>query len=217
MSAHQENHPHAAGELLHAGAPLESASGAVILLHGRGATAGDILSLAPSLDAEGLAFVAPQAVGRAWYPESFLSPRERNEPWLSSALRRVEEIVLSLEAAGIPRRRVALAGFSQGACLATEFVASHPARYAALVAFTGGLIGPLGSDLRHEGSLDDTPALLSSGDPDPHVPWLRVEESAAELRRMHAEVIVRRYLGRPHTVAPEEIRDARALLQQAFR
>src|SRR6202012_3341271 len=162
---------HANQPVLHAGAQLAEAEGAVVLLHGRGGSAEDILSLAQPLYQEGLTYLAPQAAGHSWYPNSFLAPREANEPWLSSALAKVDSIVAEIEAAGIPRDRIAVAGFSQGACLATEFVASNPARYAGLVAFTGGLIGPLDGNLHHEGSLAGTPALFLSGDPDPHVPW----------------------------------------------
>ena len=185
--------------------------------NGRGASAADILSLASPLERPGLAYLAPQAVGHAWYPQSFLAPREQNEPWLSSALERIEQVVRLIESAGLARAQMVLCGFSQGACLASEFVASHPARYAGVIAFTGGLVGPLESDLRHPGDLDGTPVVLSSGDPDPHVPWVRVQETAEELTRMGAQVTAKRYPGRPHTITGEEIRDARMLLEQAFR
>ncbi len=211
------NNPHAAGELLHAGASLDVATGAVILLHGRGASAGDILSLASTLEQPGVAYLAPQAAGSTWYPQSFLAPREQNEPWLTSALDRVEQIVRSLQSAGMTRAQIVICGFSQGACLSTEFVASHPARFAGVIAFTGGLVGPPGSDLTHAGNLAGTPVLLSSGDPDPHVPWVRVQQTADELSRMGAQVTMCRYPGRPHTVSAEEISDARVLLEQAFR
>ena len=217
MSTATASNPHAAGELLHAGASLDVATGAVILLHGRGASAGDILSLATPLEQPGVAYLAPQAAGSTWYPQSFLAPREQNEPYLSSALERVEQIVCSLESAGMTRSRIVICGFSQGACLSSEFVAAHPARYAGVIAFTGGLVGPLGSDLTHVGNLEGTPVLLSSGDPDPHVPWVRVQQTADELSRMGAQVTTRRYPGRPHTVSAEEISDARMLLEQAFR
>jgi predicted esterase len=124
--------------------------------------------------------------------------------------------VSEIEAAGISRDRIVVAGFSQGACLASEFVASNPARYAGLIAFTGGLIGPPGEDLHHEGSLTGTPALFLSGDPDPHVPWRRVQASAAELERMGAVVTARRYPGRPHTITAEELDLARTLIREAF-
>jgi predicted esterase len=125
-------------------------------------------------------------------------------------------VVASIEAAGIPRERIVIAGFSQGACLSTEFVASNPARYAGLIAFTGGLIGPAGMDLRHEGNLAGTPALLMAGDHDPHVPWQRVVDSAKELERMGAKVETVCYPGKPHSVSADEVKHARALLQKAF-
>jgi phospholipase/carboxylesterase len=215
MTSTQLN-PHANQPVLHVGAPLASARGAVVLLHGRGGSAEDILSLAQPLHREGLAYLAPQAAGHTWYPNSFLAPREANEPWLTSALAAIATTVESIEAAGIPRDRIVIAGFSQGACLSSEFVASNPARYAGLIAFTGGLIGPPDADLHHHGSLSGTPALLLSGDPDPHVPWQRVQATAAELERMGAIVTARRYPNRPHTISPEELDHARRLLQDAF-
>ena len=208
--------PHANAPLLQTGAPLTEATGAVVLLHGRGGSAEDILSLAAPLRLQGLAYLAPQAAGHTWYPNSFLAPRAENEPYLSSALERVAAIVAEIEAAGIPRDRIVIAGFSQGECLSSEFVASHPARYAGMIAFTGGLIGPPEQDLRHAGSLGGTPALFLSGDPDPHVPWSRVQASANEFERMGAAVTTHRYPGRPHTVSGQEIELAHALLEQAF-
>jgi predicted esterase len=208
--------PHAHTPLLHAGSPLAQATGAVILLHGRGASAEDILSLAAPLHLPGLAYVAPQAAGHSWYPNSFLAPRNANEPYLTSALNRIAAVVAEIEAAGIPRERIAIAGFSQGACLASEFIASHPARYAAMIAFTGGLIGPPEQNLHHAGSLAATPALFLSGDPDPHVPWQRVHATAQEFERMGAVVTAHCYPGRPHTISGEEIELARELLHSAF-
>ncbi len=169
-------HPHGNGVLLQAGAPLQGAKGAVILLHGRGSSADDILGLARPLNLPDMVYVAPQAEGNRWYPDTFLARRERNEPWLSSALQRVAEIVAALNGAGIPAERIAIGGFSQGACLSAEFVASHPARYAGLLVFTGGLVGPPGSDLHHDGDLAGTPAFLTNGDADPFIPWQRSEE-----------------------------------------
>jgi predicted esterase len=193
---------------------LAEAAGVVILLHGRGATAEDILSVADAMEADSLAYLAPQAAGYAWYPNSFLAERESNEPYLTSALKKVESVVQIALDAGFTRDKIVIGGFSQGACLSTEFVATHPARYAGMIAWTGGLIGPLGSDVSHTGDLAGTPALLLSGDPDPHVPWSRVEESAAVLRSMRADVTTKRYPGKPHSVSPDEIALARALLQK---
>jgi phospholipase/carboxylesterase len=213
--------PHKDGEVYRYGAPLEEADGVVILLHGRGASARDILGLAPAIDLDSsedkrLTFLAPQAGGWEWYPQSFLAPREENEPGLTSALKKVESIVELALAAGVPREKIVIGGFSQGACLTSEFAATHPARWAGLIAFTGGLIGPLGSDVSHTGELAGTPTLLLSGDPDPHVPWSRVEETAAVLTSMGAVVTLRRYPGKPHSVNEEEIELARALVEKAF-
>jgi phospholipase/carboxylesterase len=204
---------HANGRLLQAGTPLAEAAGAVILLHGRGGSAEDILSLAGAIGHPGLAYLAPEAAGRTWYPNSFLAPRAVNEPYLSSALARIEEVV---KLTGLPTEKIVIAGFSQGACLSTEFVATHPARYAGLIAFTGGLIGPLGESVAHTGHLAGTPALFLSGDPDPHVPWSRVEESAAVLESMGAAVDSKRYPGRPHTVSAEELTLAKKLIANSF-
>jgi phospholipase/carboxylesterase len=211
------NDPHNNHPVFAAGAPLARASVVMVLLHGRGSTADDILGLAAEFQgvekAERLAFLAPQAAGSTWYPNSFLAPRASNEPWLGSALARVESVVARVEAAGIARGHTLVCGFSQGACLATEFIASYPARYAGLIAFTGGLIGPPGSDLAHAGDLKGTPALFLSGDPDPHVPWSRVEESAGVLERMGAGVQARRFPRRSHTISPQELLLARSFVE----
>lgn len=208
--------PHDLSPVYTAGEPLKEAAGAVVLLHGRGSNAGDILGLSRAFMDLKLAFVAPQASGNVWYPQRFIAPREMNEPDLSSALVKVKRIVDGLVGSGIPTERIVIAGFSQGACLASEFVASNPARYAGLIVFTGGLIGPLGSDLHHDGDLAGTPALFLCGDPDPHIPFVRVEESVEELKRMGAEVSLHRYPGKPHNVSAEELEQARILLQKVF-
>ena len=208
--------PHQNGPVLRAGARLSEAGGAVILLHGRGGSAEDILTLAKEFDVPQLTYLAPEAAGNSWYPNSFLAPIEKNEPWLSSALQKIQWTIESVEEAGIPTERVALCGFSQGACLATEYIARHAARYAGLIAFTGGLIGPPESDLSHAGDLAGTPAFFGSGDPDPHVPWKRVQHSAEILRGMGASVLLERYPGRPHTITLEEIEIARNLIRGAF-
>ena len=211
--------PHGNSPVLQDGASLKDAKLAVVLLHGRGGSAEDILGLASAFDFKDVAYFAPQAAGHTWYPLSFMAPREANEPNLSSALEKVITVVQGIEKAGIQRDRIVVAGFSQGACLATEFVARHPGRYGGLIAFTGGLIGPPGSldkdghQTGHE--LNRMTALLSSGDPDPHVPWARVEESASILNAMGAAVTLRRYPGRPHTITDEELDHARRLLEQA--
>lgn len=208
--------PHRDGPVRSVGAPLDQAKGGVILLHGRGGSAEDILSITEDLDLRGLAYLAPQAAGNSWYPNSFLAPREQNEPWLRSALSKVGAVVKTIEDTGIASERIVVCGFSQGACLASEFVASNPRRYAGLVAFTGGLIGPPEADLEHPGNLRGTPALFASGDPDPHVPWRRVQQSADIFAKMGATVTTRRYPGRAHTVSAEELAVARQLILDAF-
>jgi predicted esterase len=204
------------GDVRHFGEPLKDAAGAVILLHGRGGSAEDILSLGNVLYLPHVAFLAPQAAANSWYPNSFLAPRDQNEPWLTSALRTVETTVQMATDAGIPAERIVIGGFSQGACLATEFVATHPRRYDGLIAFTGGLIGPPGADLTHKGDLAGTPAFFGSGDPDPHVPWSRVEESARILAAMGAVVTTRRYKNRAHTISAEELDFAKRLLHDVL-
>ncbi len=141
-----------------------------------------------------------------------MAPISQNEPWLSSALAKVGATVALAVEGGIALERIFVCGFSQGACLSSEFAARNPARYGGVIAFTGGLIGPPEADLHHAGSLAGTPALFSSGDPDPHVPWSRVLASAEQFTAMGADVRTQRYEGRPHTVLPQEIQSARELL-----
>jgi predicted esterase len=189
------------------------ARAAVVLLHGRGASPEDILGLGRALFFPGVAYLAPAAAGNTWYPSSFLAPLEDNEPWLSSALARIEQLVLELAAEGVPPERLVLSGFSQGACLTLEHTARRPRRYGAVVAFTGGLIGPPGTPRDYPGTLAGTPVFIGAGDPDPHVPWQRVEESAAVLSRMGGVVRAERYPGIGHSIVADEIAAARALLE----
>ena len=204
--------PHRDQPVRTAGASLTQAAAAIVLLHGRGASAEDILGLAGEMYDERIAYLAPEAADHRWYPYSFMAPIAENEPWLSSALAKVAAVVKLAVDGGISLERIFLCGFSQGACLSTEFIARHPARYGGLVAFTGGLIGPADADLHHVGDLAGMPALFSSGDPDPHVPWSRVLASAKQFTAMGAEVHTQRYPGRPHTVLPQEIKSARELI-----
>jgi len=206
--------PHRNQPVLPGGQPLGSAQAAVILVHGRGASALDILRVADELDLPDFAYLAPEAAGNAWYPYSFLSPIAQNQPWLDSALDFLGAVVERAVAAGIPRDKVALLGFSQGACLATEFIARNAARYGALIAFTGGLIGPPGTRFNYPGNLSGTPCFLGAGDPDPHVPGDRVKESASILSAMGGAVTLRRYPGLPHTINQDEIEQARQLLSR---
>ncbi|WP_058189300.1 alpha/beta hydrolase [Terracidiphilus gabretensis] len=208
--------PHGNEPILIAGVALSQARSALILLRGRGGSAEDILSLSEELGNESTAYLAPQAAQHTWYPNSFLASIAMNEPWLSSAIAKVGACIAKITSAGIGVQRIGIVGFSQGACLASEFVARHPARYAALVAFTGGLIGPMGSELHHAGNLDRMPILLSSGDPDPHVPWERVQATQEVFVEMGASVKADRYQGRPHTILREEIESARRLIEDGL-
>ena len=214
------NDPHAKGRLLQMGAPLEEAEGAVILLHGRDGSADDIMRLQPVLVDEvrnrKIAWLAPEAKNRTWYPKSFMARREDNEPYLSSALKRVESLIDMAAKAGVDAEKIVIGGFSQGACLSSEFVASHPARYGGVLVFTGGLVGPEGSKLSSTGNLKGTPALIFSGDTDPYIPWPRVEETARVLTSMGADVTLRCFPGRPHTVSPEELMLAGELVGRVF-
>jgi phospholipase/carboxylesterase len=206
--------PHGRQPVLSIGPAPEKAAATLILIHGRGATAESILSLVPELGIENVAAMAPQAAGHTWYPYSFLEPIEENQPYLDSALRRIESLVADLLGRGIASEKIALLGFSQGACLSTEFVARHPRRYGAVMGLTGGLIGPPGTPRDYPGRLDETPIFLGCGDPDPHIPFERVRETAATFTRMGAVVDMRRYPGRPHTVSEDEVEACRALLLQ---
>lgn len=217
MTAPASFGPHQGQELRHAGPPLAAARGALILLHGRGATAESILELAQFLPHEGLTYVAPQAANDTWYPYSFLSPLEQNEPYLSSALARVADVVAQVREAGIAAERIVLGGFSQGACLASEFVACNAQRWGGLLAFSGGLIGPPGTPRDYSGTLAGTPVFLGCSDVDPHIPLGRVEETAAVLARLGGQVDKRIYPRMGHTINQDEIDAAAALLATALR
>ena len=186
------------------------------MIHGRGATAESILSLYDAMDLPTVAAIAPQAAGGTWYPHSFLAPLAANQPWLDSALARVGGTVNDLIVRGIPSERIALLGFSQGACLASEFLVRSPRRYAAAMILTGGVIGPLdGARATAAGSLAGTPIFLGAGEPDAHVPIARAIETATMLSAMGARVDFRRYAGRPHTVGEDELAACRSLLLEA--
>jgi predicted esterase len=211
------NDPHANTPIFTAGPSPEQAAGTVIMIHGRGATADDIISLLPELELEiDVAAMAPQAANNTWYPQSFLAPLEQNQPYLDSALAKIEMIVTDLIARGVASNRIALLGFSQGACLSCEFAARHAREYAAVLGLSGGLIGPPGTPRNYPGSLVGTMAFLGCGDPDMHIPFSRVIESGEVLTRMGASVDVRRYPGMPHTINHDEIDACRTILTRRF-
>ena len=204
--------PHASQPVLGRGPRPADARLTIVCVHGRGASAEDILGLAGELRLADVAYLAPQAAGHTWYPYSFLTPIEKNEPFLSSALHVLEQTIDSLAQQGVARDRVALMGFSQGACLSLEFAARHAGRYAAVIGFSGGLIGPPGTPRAYGGSFEGTPVFLGCSDVDSHIPVERVHESAEVFRRMGASVDERIYPRMGHTINNDEISAARALL-----
>jgi predicted esterase len=205
--------PHAGQPVIWRGLDPASARLVVVLVHGRGASAQSIFTLADQFEIADVAYVAPEAAGHTWYPFSFLAPMEQNEPHLSSALRRLAGVVDDVMGRGIPSNRIALVGFSQGACLALEFAARHAQRYAAIVGLSGGLIGPPGTPRDYTGSFAQTPVLLGCSDIDPHVPADRVHESAVVFTRLGAAVDERIYPGMGHTVNRDELDAVHAMLE----
>lgn len=199
-------------QVFQAGQPLRAAETAIIMLHGRGANAGGISHLAHELDLKKPAVLAPVATQSSWYPYSFLAPVADNQPALDSALHLISEIVQDILFAGLPLSTIFFLGFSQGACLALEYVARNPGRYGGVIALTGGLIGECVQPDRYKGDFEQTPVLITSGDPDPHVPLERVEESAEIFRKLNARVTLKVFRGRPHTIQQEEIELANQLI-----
>ncbi len=199
-------------EIVYSGKPLESAKKALILIHGRGATAESMLPLADHLDLDGFAVLAPQAARNTWYPYSFLMPAEKNEPWLSGALDLLGDIVKDLEAEGFSSEQIYIAGFSQGACLSLEFAARNARRWGGIIAFTGGLIGQSINTANYQGSFADTPVYIATSDPDPHIPVERARQSADIIRDMHARVKLEIFDDIGHTVIPAELEAVNAFV-----
>ncbi len=197
-------HLHDATPTLRLGAPLAKARGVVILLHGRGSSAEDIAGLVNLLNASDLAYIAPEAAHHSWYPHRFLVPPAQNEPWLSSALSRIDTHVREALDAGIPAERIGLVGFSQGACLSLEYAARHPRRYAFIGGLSGALIGP--TDVaRDPVDLQRTPVLVACAEADLHIPLEHVEHTAASFNTFNAAVTQHIFPGGAHTVFPVEI------------
>jgi phospholipase/carboxylesterase len=191
--------------IVSAGKPLKEAGKALILIHGRGAGADDILSLATHLNVPDFALLAPQATNSTWYPHSFLVPVEQNQPWLGSALVLVKDLVQEIKEQGIASENIYILGFSQGACMALELTARNATRYGGVIALTGGLIGKNIDRTNYSGDFNGTPVFIGTGNYDPHVPLERVNESAGILEEMNARVTLRVYEGKPHNVSQEEI------------
>jgi phospholipase/carboxylesterase len=198
--------------VVQSGEPLGTARAAMILLHGRGASAEDIMTVGAQLAQPGFAYLAPQAAGNAWYPNPFTAPFEANEPYLSSALEVVATVLAGVEAT-IPAQRVILLGFSQGACLTLEFAARNARRYGGVVGLSGGLIGPDGIPRDYPGDFEGTPAFLGCSDVDPHIRKERVVDAGEVFKRMGAAVTVRLYPGMGHTVNQDEIDLVREIVE----
>ncbi|WP_408959860.1 alpha/beta hydrolase [Natrinema sp. 74] len=196
--------PHQGQQLVTGGTDLADAEAAVVLTHGRGATARGMIQMADEFHREGVALLAPQAARQTWYPNSFLAPVERNEPGRSSGLQAITDAIERANVADIPTERVMLVGFSQGACLASEYLARNPRRYGGLAALSGGLIGEELDD-EYPGDLEETPVFLGCSDVDPHIPEERVHDTAAVLESMNADVTKRLYEGMGHGVNEDEL------------
>ncbi|MCE7071957.1 dienelactone hydrolase family protein [Dyadobacter sp. CY327] len=187
------------------GVAIEDAKKAIVMLHGRGGSAEDIISLKRVLNIGDMAIYAPKASNNSWYPYSFMAPETENQPALDSALDVVDQVVRDIEAAGILPGNIYFAGFSQGACLTLEYTTRNAKRYGGIIAFTGGLIGEKINEGNYNGDFAGTPVFIATGDPDPHVPVSRVKESIAILERMNAFVTFAIYPGRQHTISSPEI------------
>jgi len=202
-------------EFITAGQSLETASKVLIMMHGRGGSAEDILGLSDHLQVKDFAIVAPKATNNTWYPYSFLMPPQQNEPWLSSALQVIKEIINDLVAKGVTQELIYFLGFSQGACLTLEFVTRNATRFGGVVALTGGLIGDKIYEQNYVGNFDGTKIFIGTSDPDPHVPVQRVHDSELILRKLNAAVTVKVYKGMGHTINQDELDAANMILTSA--
>jgi phospholipase/carboxylesterase len=208
MNMHQKN-------IVSAGAELTPNSKVLIMIHGRGGSAEDILSLSSHLDVKGFTLLAPQATDHTWYPYSFLAPPAQNEPWFSSALQLVKGLVDEVLAKGVPTHHIYFSGFSQGACLTLEFVARNAARYGGVAAFTGGLIGDKIYSENYAGDFEGTPVFIGTSNPDPHVPVERVYATTNILKNMGADVTEKVYANMGHTINQDELKNANQIVFNA--
>ena len=199
-------------EVVTEGKPLTETGKALIMIHGRGATADSILALSDHLDVPDFSLFAPQATNHSWYPYSFMAPDAQNQPALDSALALLSNLLSEIKEQGISGNNIYLLGFSQGACLTAEFATRNAQRFGGLLIFTGGLIGPQINTSHYKGNFAGTPVLISTGDPDPHVPVSRVNETVKIMEDQGAVVTKEIYKGRPHTILPEEISLAKEIL-----
>ncbi|MEX0722164.1 MAG: alpha/beta fold hydrolase [Balneolaceae bacterium] len=209
--------PHQSQKVATAGASPDEAEAAMIMIHGRGASAESILELAREFESDKkIIFRAPQAEGYTWYPYSFLAPTEQNEPGLSSGLQLIYDIISELESEGIPKEKIYLLGFSQGACLVSEFAARHPAKYAGLIALSGGLIGDEVQAENYNGDMNGTPVFMGCSDVDPHIPKERVDETALIFQDLGAKVTKKIYSGMGHLVNKDEMEHIQDLINYNY-
>lgn len=208
--------PHAGQPVVTAGVPLGESDTVLLMIHGRNAAPQNILDLAEQLDHPDFSYVAPAAAGNTWYPYSFMAVKDQNEPGLSSGLWVMDHLLRSLIDRGIRKENVILLGFSQGACLTAEFAARHAGRFAGVIVYSGGLIGPPGTQWEYDGSFEGTPVFLGCSDVDSHVPQTRVDESAAVFERMGAQVTKRIYPSMGHLVNDDEIAFTRELMSEVI-
>lgn len=206
--------PHGEEPVILSGTAIDNARAAIVLVHGRGGSPDDMLALAGELETDGLALVAPAAAGGTWYPLPFLAPLDQNEPDLSSALTKLEAVVLELTKKGPPSSKILLLGFSQGACLALEFAGRNARRWGGVAGLSGGLIGPPGHMWNFLASLSGTPIFLGCSEADPHIPAARLEETAVELRRIGGDVDLRVYRGLGHAVNEDEVRRVQEMIDR---
>ena len=199
-------------QIVTAGMPADQAKKAMIMLHGRGASAVSILTLKDHLQLDGYAIFAPQATEHSWYPYSFMAPVSNNQPALDSALEVIGSLVDDIKQQGIAQENIYFLGFSQGACLTLEYVTRNAGKYGGVIAFTGGLIGEKLISENYTGDFDQTPVLITTGDPDPHVPVSRVNETVSLVKKLNANVTLKIYKGRQHTVTNEELALANSIL-----
>ena len=204
--------PHQTVKAAEYGAPISRAKAAMIMVHGRGATAESMFSLADEFAQPDFHYVAPQAQNHTWYPYSFLQPKENNQPGLNSGLQQISNLLSNLNEEGIPSEKVILLGFSQGGCLATEFAARHPQKLGGVVGLSGGLIGPVIETSLYSGSMEQTPVFLGCSNVDPHIPKERVDETEAVFEKLNANVTKSIYPGMPHTVNEDEIKTVRGMM-----
>ena len=208
--------PHEGQPVVEAGVPLKEARAVVIMVHGRNAAPANVLDLARRFERANLTYLAPPAANRTWYPHSFMADLANNEPGVSSGLEVLRTLVERVETAGVPRSRIVLAGFSQGACLVSEFAVRHASRFGGILVFSGGAIGPAGTTWDVGGHFEDTPVFLGCSDNDAHVPEVRVRETAGVFTRLGADVTLRIYPDMGHLVNDDEIACAQQILDHAL-